>query len=351
MHHFLRQFCRVTEHESNDELREERDVEKPTVWEGSVESSSTALGPYVSTPVKRWVCHAPEGGGISWLRPIHRHAPRGGGTQARELLKTRPRRASSEPRDLALEDFTCAGTMAGSVGRNCLDVARRLLESGLRPRCAKGSRLALSPCRQLSCNRLFAPQIWKTCPRQASASVMVQQIRPFLNLAVPLLGAKKVEYAEVRRLPYSVDQMYDIVADVGSYQQFVPWCNCSRVISHHNTFSQAELEVGFPPVVERYVSEITLVPHRQIRAVSKDGHLFQHLETLWQFKPGHPEQLGTCMLKFYVTFEFKSVFHSQLANLFFNEVVKQMVSAFERRAEKLYGPQTAAERHKTVQHA
>ncbi|XP_020641297.3 coenzyme Q-binding protein COQ10 homolog B, mitochondrial [Pogona vitticeps] len=243
-----------------------------------------------------------------------------------------------------------AGT-SSRFGRSSLDAVGRLLETGFRPRCTKGSRLGLSHCRHFSCNGILAPRILKTCPTQASGSATAQQIRPFLSLAAPLLGAKRVEYTEVRQLPYSVDQMYDIVADVGSYQQFVPWCNCSRVISSHNEFSQAELEVGFPPVTERYVSEISVVPHRQIRAVSKDGHLFRHLETLWQFKPGRPGQLDTCMLKFYVSFEFKSVFHSQLANLFFNEVVKKMVLAFERRAGKLYGPQAAAQRRKAVRHA
>ncbi|KAF7239736.1 hypothetical protein EYD10_13600 [Varanus komodoensis] len=141
---------------------------------------------------------------------------------------------------------------------------------------------------------------------------------------------------------YSADQMYNIVEDVGSYHLFVPWCTCSRVISRCSQFSQAELEVGFPPVVERYVSEIFVV-------MSKDGRLFQHLETLWQFQPGRSGKRETCTLKFYVSFEFKSVLHTQLANLFFNEVVKQMVSAFEQRAEKLYGSPAAAQSRKAVQ--
>ncbi|XP_060636932.2 coenzyme Q-binding protein COQ10 homolog B, mitochondrial-like [Anolis sagrei] len=210
---------------------------------------------------------------------------------------------------------------------------------------SKGNRLGLPHCRHLSCNRNLAPLSANACPFLDSASGTRQQTRPFLSLAAPLLAAKRIEYAEVRQLPYSVDQMYDIVADVGSYQRFVPWCTSSRVISHRNEFSEAELEVGFPPVVERYVSEISAVPNYQIRAVSKDGQLFQHLETLWQFKPGKAD---TCMLKFYVSFEFKSVLHSQLANLFFSEVVKQMVSAFEKRAEKLYGPQVVAQPRKAV---
>ncbi|XP_042329498.1 coenzyme Q-binding protein COQ10 homolog B, mitochondrial-like [Sceloporus undulatus] len=220
-----------------------------------------------------------------------------------------------------------------------------LMETPTRP---KGTRLGLPCHRHLCGNRIHACLSPNTCPFQVSALATRQQTRPFLSLAAPLLGAKRIEYAEVRQLPYSVDQMYDIVADVGSYQNFVPWCSGSRVISHRNGFSEAQLEVGFPPVVERYVSEISSMPHCQIRAVSKDGRLFQHLETLWQFKPGPPGKVNTCMLKFYVSFEFKSALHSQLANLFFNEVVKQMVSAFERRAEKLYGPHVIAQPRKAI---
>lgn len=232
-----------------------------------------------------------------------------------------------------------------------------MLETPLQHHCKKGAtRIGLPHCRHLSSNTILAsrvpktcpPLTPKTCPLLTSGSAMMQQARPFLNLVAPLLGAKRIEYAEAHQLPYSVEQMYDIVADVGSYRLFVPWCTNSTVLSCRNKFSQALLEVGFPPVVERYVSEIFMVPHHQIRAVSKDGRLFQHLETLWQFGPGLSGQLDTCTLKFYVSFEFKSALHSKLANLFFDEVVKQMVTAFERRAEKLYGPQATVRQHKVV---
>ncbi|XP_053121963.1 coenzyme Q-binding protein COQ10 homolog B, mitochondrial-like [Hemicordylus capensis] len=227
-------------------------------------------------------------------------------------------------------------------------VLRPLSEAALRSCCKKGTRLGSPPCRHLSSYGILLPLNVKTCPPLTSSSAMKQQTRPFLNLAAPVLGAKRIEYAEVHRLQYSAEQMYDIVADVGSYRFFVPWCTGSRVISSCNEFLRAKLEVGFPPVVEHYVSEISMVPHRQIRAVSKDGRLFQHLETLWQFGPGLPGQPDSCTLKFYVSFEFKSVLHSQLANLFFDKVVKQMVSAFEHRAEKLYGPQAAVQKCKAV---
>ncbi|XP_074835251.1 coenzyme Q-binding protein COQ10 homolog B, mitochondrial-like [Carettochelys insculpta] len=175
--------------------------------------------------------------------------------------------------------------------------------------------------------------------------------RSFLSLAAPRLGCKRMQYAEARALGYSMEQMYNVVADVNSYQLFVPWCSRSKVLSCRKSLMRAELEVGFPPLVERYVSEISLTPHHQIRAVCSDSHLFSHLETLWRFGPGLPGQPDTCTLDFYVSFEFKSALHSHLANLFFDEVVKQMVTAFERRAEKMYGRQVAVLPQKRLQAA
>ncbi|NXJ96907.1 CQ10B protein, partial [Corythaixoides concolor] len=139
---------------------------------------------------------------------------------------------------------------------------------------------------------------------------------------------------------YSAEQMYALVADVGQYRLFVPWCSRSAVLSRRGPVLQAELEVGFPPLLESYISEVFL-GSRQIRAVSQDCRLFRHLETLWRFGPGLPGRTDTCSLDFSVSFEFRSVLHSRLAGLFLDEVAKQMVSAFESRAQALFGPQAA----------
>ncbi|KAM9255000.1 coenzyme Q-binding protein COQ10 homolog B, mitochondrial-like [Cariama cristata] len=164
----------------------------------------------------------------------------------------------------------------------------------------------------------------------------VQPARPFLIPA----GTRPSRHWEQRVLGYSAEQMYELVANVGEYRLFVPWCSQSAVLSRHGQVLRAELEVGFPPLLERYVSEVFLGSQR-IQAISRDCRLFKHLETLWSFRPGLPSRPDTCLLDFSVSFEFRSVLHSRLASLFLDEVVKRMVSAFEGRARALFGPQAA----------
>ncbi|XP_060748194.1 coenzyme Q-binding protein COQ10 homolog, mitochondrial [Tachysurus vachellii] len=178
--------------------------------------------------------------------------------------------------------------------------------------------------------------------------VMLQSIptRRFINLAAPII-ARRMEYSENRTIGYSVEQIYSIVANVDNYHQFVPWCKRSKVIKQHNGNVQAQLEIGFPPLIERYVSEVTVVPNHQVRAVCTEGTLFSHLETVWWFTPASGNREDSCNVEFYVTFEFKSLLHSHLATLFFDEVVKQMVKAFELRAAKLYGRPQDTNRMKT----
>ncbi|KAG7459698.1 hypothetical protein MATL_G00213420 [Megalops atlanticus] len=166
------------------------------------------------------------------------------------------------------------------------------------------------------------------------AALLSTPSRSFINLATPLV-ARRTEYSESRTLRYSPEQMYNLVASVDQYQQFVPWCKRSRMMKGHNGDTRAELEIGFPPIVECYTSEITVVPGHQVRAVCTDGSLFNHLETVWRFSPAAPD---SCNVDFYVSFEFKSLLHSHLATVFFDEVIKHMVSAFEKQAAKLYRP-------------
>ncbi|XP_051570650.1 coenzyme Q-binding protein COQ10 homolog, mitochondrial-like [Myxocyprinus asiaticus] len=186
----------------------------------------------------------------------------------------------------------------------------------------------LSSCGILATRRVSLPS--------TSASCQVVPARSFINLSASLI-TRRMEYSECRTMSYSPDQMYNVVANVDQYQQFVPWCKKSKVTRSRNGDMRAQLEIGFPPIVERYTSEVTVIPNHQVRAVCTDGTLFSHLETLWRFTPGATGQDDSCSVEFFVSFEFKSLLHSQLATVFFDEVVKQMVNAFETRAAKLYG--------------
>ncbi|TFK10832.1 homeobox protein HMX2-like [Platysternon megacephalum] len=184
--------------------------------------------------------------------------------------------------------------MAGSSSSRGAAVLRALRGAGGRPRPGDGTR-HLS-----SCGILATPQAPKR-PPAAPAWVLQPPARTFLNLAAPGLGGRRIEYSEARVLGYSMEQMYNVVANVESYQLFVPWCKSSRVLSCRKGLTRAELEVGFAPLVERYVSEISLTPQHQIRVVCNDSRIFSHLETLWRFSPGLPGQPDTCTLDFYVS--------------------------------------------------
>nr|DBA27938.1 TPA: hypothetical protein GDO54_008375 [Pyxicephalus adspersus] len=194
--------------------------------------------------------------------------------------------------------------MAGQCGRTSSVLLRALLETESRP-CQSVIRRVqrtqglrhLSSCGILASRSSQLPQ----------PSPMHLQTRSFLNLAAPFLGNKRIDYTESKVLGYSIAQMFDIVANVEDYKMFVPWCNSSKVLSCRNKVTRAELEVGFPPIVERYVSEITVVPQHKVRAVCNDGKLFSHLETVWRFGPGLPGRPDTCTLDFYVSSCFTDV--------------------------------------------
>ncbi|KAJ8674032.1 hypothetical protein QAD02_005294 [Eretmocerus hayati] len=145
------------------------------------------------------------------------------------------------------------------------------------------------------------------------------------------------EYEGRKLVGFSMDQIYHVVADVENYKNFLPFCKKSDVIIKKPDFLKANLVIGFPPLRESYVSKVTTVYPQMVKAECTDGKLFNHLNTLWLFSPGLNNNPETCVIDFSLSFEFKSLLHSHLSNLFFNEIVRQMENAFLEEAQRRHG--------------
>ncbi len=141
-------------------------------------------------------------------------------------------------------------------------------------------------------------------------------------------------HAEQRLLPYTIEQLFALVADVERYPEFLPWCVASRIRRREGDVFFADLVIGFKMVRERFTSKVTLSRPDRIDVTYTEGP-FHHLNNHWVFRPMPG---GMTEIDFYVDFEFRSKLLQTLIGALFNEAVKLMVSAFEKRARQLYGP-------------
>ncbi len=141
-------------------------------------------------------------------------------------------------------------------------------------------------------------------------------------------------HAEKRVLPHSPDHLFDLVADVGRYPEFLPWCIGARIRSRGEYALVADLIIGFKGIREKFTSEVTMDrAGMRIDVVYRDGP-FKYLNNHWIFN-ARPD--GGCEIDFYVDFEFRSRLLQRVIGMLFNEAVRRMVSAFETRADQLYG--------------
>ncbi|SDG95328.1 type II toxin-antitoxin system RatA family toxin [Roseospirillum parvum] len=141
-------------------------------------------------------------------------------------------------------------------------------------------------------------------------------------------------HAEKRIVPYTQKQLFDLVADVERYPDFLPWCLGSRIKRRlSDTVFEADLVVGFKMIRERFTSRVELIGTDKVNVTYKEGP-FRYLNNHWVFIE---QENGTC-IDFYVDFEFRSKMLQKLMGTLFNEAVQRMVAAFEQRARQLYGP-------------
>ena len=144
-------------------------------------------------------------------------------------------------------------------------------------------------------------------------------------------------HAEKKILRYSPEQMFDLVADVRRYPEFLPWCVGARILSQNEGELVADLTIGFKMFRETFRSRVTLERPHHIHVAYENGP-FRYLNNHWRFTPA-PQG---CEVDFFVDFEFRSRILQMAIGVVFNEAVRLMVRAFERRAMALYGRGTVA---------
>ena len=150
-------------------------------------------------------------------------------------------------------------------------------------------------------------------------------------------------FSTSRVVKHTPEQMFDLVADVESYPEFLPLCTGMRVLrrtttEEGNEVIVAEMSVGYKAIRERFTSRVTLDrAERRILVEYVDGP-FKHLQNRWEFKPAP----GGSAVEFFIEYEFRSRMLGMLMGSMFDQAFRRFSAAFEERAHRVYGPPVPA---------
>ena len=140
-------------------------------------------------------------------------------------------------------------------------------------------------------------------------------------------------HSETRHLPYTPDQLFDLVADIAKYDEFLPWVVAVRIRSSSEEETVADLVVGFNAFKERFTSRVKKQRPHRICVDYIEGPL-KYLHNEWSFEPAED---GGTNVQFSVDFAFRSRIFEALAGQMFDRALRRMTGAFEARAAALYG--------------
>lgn len=146
-----------------------------------------------------------------------------------------------------------------------------------------------------------------------------------------------------RRVRHAAGDMFDLVADVERYPEFVPLCSALKVRSRDESSDGAkvivvDMTVAYKLIRETFRSKVTLEkPKLQILVEYLSGP-FSHMENRWTF---HPIDDGSCEVEFHITYEFKSRMLGLLMGAMFDAAFRRFAAAFEQRADEIYKRKTS----------
>lgn len=144
---------------------------------------------------------------------------------------------------------------------------------------------------------------------------------------------------ETRPLPHTARQMYDLVADVARYPEFLPWNAAARIrsltpLDDGRSVMEADLVISFKVFREKFASRVVLDPERlRIETEYLDGP-FRHMRSTWDFRD---RAEAGCEVEFLVDFEMRNAILQKVVGVVFHEAMLRIVRAFEQRAARLYG--------------
>ncbi len=134
--------------------------------------------------------------------------------------------------------------------------------------------------------------------------------------------------------------MFDLVSDVASYADFLPWCDYARIVQRHEDGQTAEIGLNFRGLRQSFTTRNTHV--HKLGGVMEDRlHLvsgpFSKLDGVWRFSPVGGADLGSCKIELDMSYDFDSVAMAALVGPVFDWIASSLVDAFVKRAEEVYG--------------
>ena len=144
-------------------------------------------------------------------------------------------------------------------------------------------------------------------------------------------------HKEKKIMPFSADQMFDLVVDIEAYPSFIPWCRDIRIISQSShskgSIIKSEMVVAFKSLRESLISEAVLCGDKSSIEINYREKLFKYFHSKWTF---HQRDDGSSLVEFETSYEFKTKIFELLAGAFFWRAAQMIVAAFEERAHKIY---------------
>jgi Oligoketide cyclase/lipid transport protein len=146
------------------------------------------------------------------------------------------------------------------------------------------------------------------------------------------------KYETIRRVNHTPEQMFDLVAAVEQYPEFLPWCEGltvrSRKVRDGVTILIADMTVGYKALRETFTSQVVLKPAERVIDVRYIDGPFKYLQNRWRFEPAGEGQTD---IHFFIDYEFKSRMLGMLMGAMFDRAFKMFAEAFESRADAIYG--------------